>query len=57
MISDLETDLGVFGNHSSLVPSSVGIKDWDWCGCHVSRNVVFFNKCLVEGTTGASAVY
>ncbi len=57
MISDFETDLGVFDNCSSLVPGFVGIIDWDWCSGCMSRNVVFFNKCSVDDTTGAPAVY
>ncbi len=57
MISDLEMDLGIFGNCSPLVPCSVSIIDWDWCGGCMSRNVAFFNECSVDGATGASAVY
>ncbi len=57
MISDFETDLGISGNCSSLVPGPISIIDWDWCSGCMSRNIVFFNKGSVDGTAGASAVY
>ncbi len=57
MISDLETDLGVFSNCSPLVVSSVGMIDWDWCSGCMSWDVVLLNEYSVDGATGASAVY
>ncbi len=57
MVSNLETDLGILGDCSPLVLCSIGIIDWDWCGGCMSRDVVLFNECSVDGTTGASTVH
>ncbi len=57
MIPDYESDLGVLGNQSSLIVSSISIVDWNGCGGGMSWDIVLFDECLVDGATGALAVY
>ncbi len=57
MILNYKSDLGILGDRSSLITSSVGIVDRNGRGGGMSWDIVLFDKSPIDGTTGAPAVY